>query len=143
MAAAIRPIRNEADYRAAVARIEALMDARPGSGDADELDVLATLVDRYEAQRYPIEAPTPVDALLFRMEQAGLSRRDLEPMIGTRARVSEVLSGKRTLTLAMIRALHAGLGIPAESLLGLPRAKPTRLSATRRSAGAASRLASA
>lgn len=117
MAATIRPIRNDADYRAAVARIEGLMDARPGSREADELDVLATLVDKYEAQAFPIEAPSPIDAITFRMEQAGLSKRDLEPLIGSRARVSEVLSGKRPLTLPMIRALHERLGIPLESLI--------------------------
>lgn len=118
----VRPIKNDTDYRAAVARIEAILDAKDGSSEADELDVLATLVDKYETERFPIEAPAPTEAIRFRMEQSGLSRRDLEPMIGTRARVSEVLSGKRTLTLAMIRALHARLGIPAESLIGLPPA---------------------
>jgi len=120
MSATIRPIKNGTGYRAALARIEALMDARAGSREADELDVLATLVDKYESERFLIEVPDPIEAIRFRMEQSGLSRRDLEPMIGTRARVSEVLSGKRTLTLAMIRALHARLGIPAESLIGPP-----------------------
>jgi len=97
--------------------MEAMMDARAGTRDADELDVLATLVDRYEWHRYPIEAPDPIDAIRFRMEQAGLRQCDLVPMIGTRARVSEALSGRRRLTLPMIRALHAHLGIPAESLI--------------------------
>jgi len=122
MTVTIRPIRNDKDYRAALARIDALMDARAGSREADELDVLATLVDAYESRRYPIAAPSPIDAVLFRMEQAGLTRRDLEPMIGSRARVSEVLSGKRSLTLVMIQKLHAHLGIPADSLIGLPEA---------------------
>jgi len=122
MTVTIRPIRNDKDYRAALARIDALIDARAGTRDAEELDVLATLVDAYESRRYPIAAPGPIDAVLFRMEQAGLTRRDLEPMLGSRARVSEVLSGKRSLTLAMIRKLHAGLGIPAESLIGQPEA---------------------
>ena len=136
MSLTIRPIKNDTDYRAAVARIEVLMDARAGSREADELDVLATLVDRFESERFPIEAPDPIDALRFRMEQAGLTRRDLEPMIGTRARVSEVLSGKRTLTLAMIRALHARLGIPAESLIGPPPdVRKPQLRAHRRLAG--------
>jgi HTH-type transcriptional regulator/antitoxin HigA len=94
------------------------MDASPGSREADELDVLATLVDRYESERFPIEAPDPIEAITFRMEQAGLSKRDLEPLIGSRARVSEVLSGKRALTLPMIRALHGQLGIPLVSLIG-------------------------
>ena len=122
MTVTIRPIRNDKDYRAALVRNDALMDARAGSREADELDVLATLVDSYESRRYPIAAPSPIDAVLFRMEQAGLTRRDLEPLIGSRARVSEVLSGKRSLTLVMIRKLHARLDIPAESLIGLPGA---------------------
>ena len=143
MPAIIRPVKNETDYRAALARIEALMDARAGSREADELDVLATLVAKYESERVPIEAPDPIEAIRFRMEQAGLSRRDLEPMIGTRARVSEVLSGKRTLTLAMIRALNTGLGIPAESLIGPPpEVRKPQARAHRRLAGRP-RLASA
>lgn len=143
MPATIRPIKNGTDYRAALGRIEALMDARARSREADELDVLATLVDKYESERFPIEAPDPIEAVRFRMEQAGLSRRDLEPMIGTRARVSEVLSGKRTLTLAMIRALHARLGIPAESLIGPPPdVRKPEMRAHRRLAGRP-RLASA
>lgn len=143
MPAIIRPVKNETDYRAALARIEALMDAREGSREADELDVLATLVDKYESGRFPIEAPDAIQAIRFRMEQAGLSRRDLEPMIGTRARVSEVLSGKRTLTLAMIRALNTGLGIPAESLIGPPpNVRKPQMRAHRRLAGRP-RLASA
>ena len=135
MPSPIRPIKNDADYKAVVARVDVLMDARPGTPEADELEVLATLVDKYESERFPIEAPDPVDALVFRMEQAGLSRRDLEPMIGTRARVSEVLSGKRSLTLAMIRELHSRLLIPAESLIGrAPSAVRTGHSVKRRTA---------
>lgn len=113
----IRPVRTEADHEAALARIEELMDARPGTSEGDELDVLATLVERYEERQFPIGMPDPVQAILFRMEQAGLSRRDLEPLLGGRAKVSEVLSGKRPLTLTMIRALTTRLGIPAEVLL--------------------------
>ena len=113
----IRPVRTEADYRTARARIDELMNARPETPEADELHVLATLVDRYEKDRTPVDMPDPIEAILFRMRQAGLSRRDLEPLLGGRGKVSEVLSGKRPLTLAMIRALTTGLGMSAEVLL--------------------------
>jgi len=115
--ARITPIRTEADHKAALARIDALMDAAAGTPEADELSVLADLVEAYEAKHFPIELPTPVEAIRFRMEQAGLEQRDLEPYIGSRSKVSEVLSGKQPLTLPMIRALHTHLGIPAEVLL--------------------------
>lgn len=115
--ARITPIRTEADHKAALARIDALMDAAAGTPDADELSVLADLVEAYEAKHFPIELPTPVEAIRFRMEQAGLEPRDLEPYIGSRSKVSEVLSGKQPLTLPMIRALHTHLGIPAEVLV--------------------------
>ncbi len=114
----ITPIRTEADHKAALARINALMDAVAGSPEADELSVLADLVEAYEANHFPIELPTPVEAIRYRMEQAGIELRDLEPYIGSRGKVSEVLSGKQSLTLAMIRALHKHLGIPAEVLVG-------------------------
>lgn len=113
----ITPIRTEADHKATLARIDALMDAGADSPEADELSVLADLVEAYEAKHFPIELPTPVEAIRFRMEQAGLEPRDLEPYIGSRGKVSEVLSGKQPLTLAMIRALHKHLGIPAEVLV--------------------------
>lgn len=116
--ARIAPIRTEADHRAALARINELMDAQAGSPEADELSVLADLVEVYEAKHFPIERPTPLEAIRFRMEQAGLEPRDLEPYIGSRGKVSEVLAGKQPLTLPMIRALHRHLGIPAEVLLG-------------------------
>jgi len=115
----IRPIRSEADYDAAVARITRLMGAKAGTEESDELDVLATLVDAYEAKRFPLDTPDPVTIIKFQMEQQGLARKDLESMIGSRARVSEVLGGKRSLTLRMIRSLHAGLGIPVELLIGV------------------------
>jgi HTH-type transcriptional regulator/antitoxin HigA len=118
----MRPIRNENDYRAALARIEELMTAAPGTPDADELEVLATLVDVYEREHFPIEAPTAVEAIKFRMDQTGLTARDLEPYLGSRAKVSEILSGTRPLTLQMIRALTKNLGIPAEVLLQQPGA---------------------
>lgn len=113
----ITPIRTEADHKAALARIDALMDAAAGTAEADELTVLADLVAAYEAKHFPIDLPTPLEAIRFRMEQAGLEPRDLEPYIGTRSKVSEVLSGKQSLTIPMIRALNKHLGIPAEVLV--------------------------
>jgi HTH-type transcriptional regulator/antitoxin HigA len=113
----IRAIRTEADYEAALARIDAVMDATPGTPEGDELDVLADLVEHYEEKHVPMGLPSPVAAIEFRMEQAGLSQRDLVPLIGSRAKISEVLSGKRPLTMRMARALHEHLGIPAEVLL--------------------------
>lgn len=101
-----------------MAAIEALWGAEPGTPEADQLEVLVTLMDAYEAEHHAIDSPDPIDALLFRMEQAGLSRKDLEPYIGSRARVSEVLNRRRSLTLAMIRRLRDGLGIPADVLIG-------------------------
>lgn len=113
----IKPIRTDADYEAALARIDALMDAEAGSPEGEELDVLADLVELYESKHVPLGYPSPVGAIEFRMEQAGLTQRDLVPFVGSRAKVSEVLSGKRQLTMPMARALHEHLGIPAEALL--------------------------
>lgn len=113
----IKPIRSEQDHAAALARIELLMDAEPGTPEADELDVLADLVEHYEKKRFPIAKPTPLEAIRFRMEQADLSPRDLIPVFGSRAKVSEVLAGKRQLTLSAARALHEHFGIPADVLL--------------------------
>lgn len=114
----IFPIRNHSDHQRALKRIEALMSAKQGTADGDELDVLATLVDAYEKEHYPIDAPDPIDAIMFRMEQLGLERKDLEPWLGSRARVSEVLNKRRGLSLAMIRSLHKHLEIPLEALIG-------------------------
>ena len=114
----IRPIRNDRDHAAALRRIEMLMDAEPGTAAADELDVLATLVEAYEDRHFPIDEPDPIEAIRFRMDQSGLTGRDLERVIGPRGRVSEVLSRQRPLSLRMIRALHRELGIPLESLIG-------------------------
>jgi HTH-type transcriptional regulator/antitoxin HigA len=119
----IRPIRTDADHRAALERIEELMDAASASrkaraSEADELEVLATLVEAYEARRFPVDAPDPVAAIRFRMEQAGLRQRDLVLYLGSPSRVSEVLKGSRPLTVEMIRRLHEGLGIPLRSLVG-------------------------
>ena len=113
----IRPIKTEEDYRAALAEIDQLMGAKRDTPEGDRLDVLATLVDAYEEKRFPIEPPHPAEAIKFQMEQMGLTRKDLEPLIGSRGRVSEVLAGKRSLTLPMIRRLHERLGIPAEILI--------------------------
>jgi HTH-type transcriptional regulator/antitoxin HigA len=114
----IRILKNEADYEAALSEIEKLMDGP--RLDVDRLELLALLVSDYEDKHYPIDMPDPVEAITFRMEQMGLTRKDLERYIGSRSKVSEVLSGKRRLSLSMIRALHEGLGIPAEVLLGRP-----------------------
>ena len=116
----IKPIRTEADYDEALTQISGLLDAPEGSLDADRLEVLSTLVESYEERRHPIDPPDPVEAIKFRMEHMGLTRKDLEPLIGGRGRVSEVLNRKRRLSLSMIRNLHAGLGIPAEILIGEP-----------------------
>lgn len=113
----VRPIRNDDDHLQALADIDRLWGAPPGTEDADDLEVLVTLVDAYEAQHHPIDPPDPVDALKFRMDQEDLSRADLEPLLGSRARVSEILSRKRPMTLGMIRRVHEALHIPAEILI--------------------------
>ena len=113
----VHPIRTEEDHEAAIARIAELISASPDTPEGDELDILATLVDAYEAKHHPIDAPDPLTANQFRMEQQGLTRKDLEPMIGSRARVSEVLNGKRALTLDMVRRLREGLSISADLLI--------------------------
>jgi HTH-type transcriptional regulator/antitoxin HigA len=112
-----RLIKTEADYEQALGRIEELMGAEPGTPEADELELFATLVEMYEEAHYPIDFPDPVDAIRFRMQQAGLKQQDLVPYMGSRGKVSEVLNRKRPLTLSMMRGLHRGLGIPAEVLL--------------------------
>jgi HTH-type transcriptional regulator / antitoxin HigA len=121
MAAELKPIRSRRDYEAALKEVERLWGARSGTRDGDRLDVLATLIDGYEAQHYPMDPPDPIEAIKFRMEQQGLTRRDLEEIVGTRARIAEVLNGKRGLSIAMIRRLNERLGISAEVLI-----RPTR-----------------
>jgi HTH-type transcriptional regulator / antitoxin HigA len=113
----LRPIRTEADYHAALKEIEQLFDAAPNTPEFDRLDILSTLVEAYEKITYPIDSPDPIEAIQYYMETRGWSRRDLESCIGSRARVSEILSRKRSLTLDMIRKLHEQLGIPAEVLI--------------------------
>lgn len=121
MAIDVKPIRSAADHRAAMAEVKRLWGSKSGTPYGDRLDVLATLIDAYEAQHEPIDRPDPIEAIRFRMEQQGLTRKDLEPLIGTRTRVSEVLNRKRTLSIGMIRRLHAELGIAAEVLIRAPR----------------------
>ena len=113
----VSPIRTEADYEAALARAAKLMDALAGTPEEDELDVLADLIEAYEDRHCPVGDPDPIDAIEFFMDQQDLSRADLIPYIGSRAKVSEVLSGKRSITMSMVRALHKHLGIPADVLL--------------------------
>lgn len=113
-----RVIRNEVDYAEALRRIDELIDAKAGTPDGDELDVWVTLVELYEESHHPVHPPSPIEAIRFRMEQLGLRQADLAPLLGARSRVSEILGGKRTLTLNMIRALNERLGIPLESLIG-------------------------
>jgi HTH-type transcriptional regulator / antitoxin HigA len=117
MATEIKPIRTKRDYEAALREIERLWGAKAGTAEGDRLDVLATLVDAYEAEHYPMDPPDPIEAIKFRMEQQGLTRRDLEEIIGTRTRIAEVLNRKRGLSIAMIRRLHERLGISAEVLI--------------------------
>jgi HTH-type transcriptional regulator / antitoxin HigA len=115
----IRPIRTAADYTAALNEVSTLMvdDPELGTPDGDRLDILATLVQAYEARHYPIDSADPVEAIKFRMDQQGLTPRDLEPMIGRLNRVYEVLARRRPLTMSMVWRLHKQLGIPAESLI--------------------------
>jgi HTH-type transcriptional regulator/antitoxin HigA len=113
----IRPIKTQRDYQRILKEIEGLMNAKRNTPEGDRLDVLATLVEAWEAKHYPLDLPDAVEAIKYHMDQQGLAPRDLIPFIGSRNRVYEVLSRKRPLTLAMVRRLHAGLGIPAESLI--------------------------
>jgi HTH-type transcriptional regulator/antitoxin HigA len=113
----IHPIKTEADYQAALRLVEGLMHAQPNTLEGDDLDLLTTLITAYEEQHYPIVPPDPVEALVYWMESRNLTRRDLEPLLGSRARVAEILNRRRSLTLEMIRRLHSTLGIPAEILI--------------------------
>lgn len=121
----IKPIKTEADHEAALAEVEVLLGSEPGTAECDRLKVVSILVEAYEDEHYPIPLPDPIEAIKYHMESRGLTRRDLEPYIGTRARVSEILNRRRPLTLKMIRSLEAGLGIPAEILI-----QPYQLTAT-------------
>lgn len=114
----IRPIKSERDYEQALRRIEQLMDSKPGTKAGDELDIVTMLVEAYEARHHPICPPDPIEAIKFRMDQLGMTRKDLEAVLGGRGRVSEILARKRQLSLGMIRRLHRTLKIPLESLIG-------------------------
>lgn len=120
----LQPIRSEDDYRAALKRVEQFFDAAqepdPDSEEGAFFEALMTLVEAYERKHYPISPPDPIEAIKFRMDQNGISVKDLEPLIGKSNRVYEVLNRKRPLTLAMIRRLHSALGIPAEVLIAAP-----------------------
>lgn len=120
----IKPIKSDADYRAALKDIEGLMMAEQNTPDGERLDVMVTLVEAYENKHYPLDLPDAVEAIKFEMEQKGLTIKDLEPMIGKSNRVYEILNYKRSLTLKMIWKLHKELGIPAESLIKPPRHQP-------------------
>lgn len=117
MATDLKPLRTEADYEAALAEVERLWGAKSDTPDGDRLDVLATLIEVYEAKHYPMDPPDPIEAIKFRMEQQGLTRKDLEPIFGTRNRASEILNRRRGLSIEMIRQLHDRLGISAEVLI--------------------------
>ena len=117
----IKILKTEDEYEAALARIESLMDAEPGSSQEEELELLVLLVENYEAEHYPIDLPDPVEAIKFRMDQEGLTPKDMIQYLGSQSKVSEVLNHKRTLSLSMMRALNQGLGIPGEVLLQPPR----------------------
>jgi HTH-type transcriptional regulator/antitoxin HigA len=113
----LKPIRTEADYKRAMAELKSLWGAKDRTLESDRLDVLATLIDVYESEHFPMDPPDPIEAIKFRMEQQGITRKDLEPLIGTRARVAEVMNRKRSLSIDMIRRLHEGLGISADILI--------------------------
>lgn len=121
----LKPIRSEADYEEALLEVGRLWGAGSDTPDGDRLDVLATLIDAYEEAHYPMDQPDPIEAIKFRMEQLGLSRKDLERIIGGRSRISEVLNYRRDLSIRMIRSLHSDLGIAAEVLIRPPHHKDT------------------
>ncbi len=126
----IKPIKNDRDYEQALRRVESLWESPEGSAESDELDVLATLIEAYEREHYPVDLPDPVEAIKFRLEQEGKDSRALIGVIGQRTRVYEVLRGKRSLSLNMIRGLHDKFGIPANVLI--QPARKTRKPAARR-----------
>jgi HTH-type transcriptional regulator/antitoxin HigA len=129
----IKPIRNEREHARALKEIDRLWDAKPGSPEHDLLEVLGILAEGYEEEAFVLEDPDPVEAIRFRMEQMGLDRSDLQPILGSRSRVSEVLSGRRKLSLAMIRRLHDALDIPYEALMPQSDVRaPTTLRSDRR-----------
>lgn len=113
----IHPIHTEKDYENVLARIEEIFDAKSGTKEGDELEILGILVDEYEKKHFPIESPKPVEAIKFRMEQLGMEQKDMAKLLGSKSRASEILSGKRSLSLRQIKILYRKLGIPAEVLI--------------------------
>lgn len=113
----VRPIKNRKDYQQALLRLEQIFDAKPGSAEGDELELLGILIDTYEKNHYPIEFPDPIEAIKFRMEQLGYNQSDLAAVVGLKSRASEILNKKRKLTLEMIRNLHETLNIPTDVLI--------------------------
>ena len=113
----IKPIRNEKDYQNALNRLEEIFDAKRGTEEGDELEILSILIDNYENEHFPIDMPDPIEAIKFRMEQMGMKQKDLEEVFGFKSRVSEILNKKRKLTLEMVRNLHTKLHIPTEVLI--------------------------
>lgn len=116
----IQPIHTEKDYQKALDRIEEIFDAKPGTKEGDELEILGILIDEYEKKHFPIEAPKPVEAIKFRMDQLGMQQKDLAKILGSKSRASEILSGQRSLSLRQIKILYRNLGIPAEVLIQEP-----------------------
>ena len=114
----LKPIRTKAEYQRALSIIEELFEAKPGSEEEGILEVLAMLVERYEEKKFPIHAPTPIEAIKFRMDQLGWTTKELAAVLGSKSRASEILNRKRSLSLPMIRTLHKKMGVPAESLIG-------------------------
>ena len=113
----IKPIKTKKDYQIALNRLEQIFDAKPGTKEGDELEVLGLLIDKYEQEHYPIEYPDPIEAIKFRMEQLGYSQNDLAKVVGLKSRASEILNRRRKLSLDMIRQLHKSLGIPTDVLI--------------------------
>ncbi|MCK5573358.1 MAG: helix-turn-helix domain-containing protein [Bacteroidetes bacterium] len=114
----MKPIRTRKDYRAALSALEHHFDAKPGTSEGNLVEILAILIEKYEEEKFPIDTPTPIEAIRFRMEQMGWTNRDLALVLGSRSRASEVLNEKRSLSLPMIRSVHRRMGVPAESLIG-------------------------
>lgn len=113
----IKPIKSKKDYQAAMQRLDVIFDAKPGTPEGDELEVLGILIEKYEQEHYPVDYPDPIEAIKFRMEQMGYSQSDLAKVVGLKSRASEILNKKRKLTLEMIRQLHQALGIPTNVLI--------------------------
>ncbi|MBN8686382.1 MAG: helix-turn-helix domain-containing protein [Chitinophagales bacterium] len=113
----IKPIKSKKDYQAALTRLDQIFDAKPGTKDGDELEILGILIEKYEQDRYPIDFPDPIEAIKFRMEQLGYTQNDLARVVGLKSRASEILNRKRKLSLEMIRQIHQSLGIPTDVLI--------------------------